>query len=70
MYIYIYIYTYVVDISSPIRGVPRYAKAGYDKALERADQAWAARSLLDSGSPAQEAPVSRTPGFMGDKIYS
>lgn len=32
-----------------------YAKAGYDKALERADQAWAARSLLDSGSPAQEA---------------
>lgn len=32
-----------------------YAKAGYDKALERADQAWAARALLDSGSPAQEA---------------
>ena len=32
-----------------------YAKAGYDKALERADQAWSARSLLDSGSPAKEA---------------
>ncbi|CAJ1333432.1 unnamed protein product, partial [Effrenium voratum] len=32
-----------------------YAKLGYDKALERADVAWSARSLLDSGSPAQEA---------------
>ena len=32
-----------------------YAKAGYDMALERADQAWSARQLLDSGAPAQEA---------------
>ncbi|CAE7747937.1 unnamed protein product [Symbiodinium sp. CCMP2456] len=32
-----------------------YAKAGYEKAVERADVAFAGRSLLDSGTPAQEA---------------
>ncbi|CAK9018395.1 unnamed protein product [Durusdinium trenchii] len=32
-----------------------YAQAGYDRALERADVAWKARSLLDSGTPAHEA---------------
>lgn len=36
-------------------GPLRYAQAGYDRALERADVAWKARSLLDSGTPAHEA---------------
>ncbi|CAE7383270.1 unnamed protein product [Symbiodinium natans] len=32
-----------------------YAKAGYEAAVERADVAFAGRTLLDSGTPAQEA---------------
>ena len=44
-----------------------YAKAGYDMALERADQAWSARALLDSGTPAQEAPVHSKPRIYKDK---